>query len=145
MRVDFHRSRRSLQTPRTSCQIPSGDQLWRLLLVVAIYQIRQNCPGHDLANDALQRAIGELQAQDCSDSNESSWELTATYLELVLDSILEQLPPHHRMIVAVRLDGCELTEVARLTGRSMRSVERILHESCHMLASLIDERGKECT
>jgi RNA polymerase sigma-70 factor, ECF subfamily len=145
MRVDFHRSRDSLQTPRTSCQLPGGDQLWKLLLVVAIYQIRQNSPGHDLADDALQRAIGKLQAQDCSDSNESFREVTSTYLGLVLDSILERLPHHHRMIVTLRLDGCELADLARLTGRSMRSVERILHESCHMLASLIDERGMACT
>jgi RNA polymerase sigma-70 factor, ECF subfamily len=143
MRVDFHRSRDSLQTPRTSCQISSGDQLWKLLLVVAIYQIRQNASGHDLADDALQRAISELQTQDCYDSNESFRKITSTYLELVLGSILERLPHHHRMVVTLRLDGCELADLARLTRRSMRSVERILHESCHMLASLIDERGME--
>jgi hypothetical protein len=135
----------SKQKPRTTCQAPDGDHLWKLLLMVAIYQIRHNCPDHHVVNSAMQRAIIELQAQDRYDSNESSRELTSSYLELIIDSILVRLPPHHRMIVALRLDGCEIAQVASLTKRSMRSVERILHESRHMLASMINERGVTCT
>jgi hypothetical protein len=161
MRDDFHRSQDSFrpfddlsaQTPRRSRSIPSlkkrprncyqapdGDQLWKLLLVVAIYQIRQNCPDLQMADSDLQRAISDLQAQDCEESDGSARDLFSNYLELVLESILERLPPHHRMIVALRLDGCEVAEAARLIRRSTRSVERILHESGHMLASLINER-----
>jgi RNA polymerase sigma-70 factor, ECF subfamily len=135
----------SKQHPRTTCQAPDGDQLWKLLLVVAIYRIRHNCPDHHVVDSDLQRALIESQPQDGDDSNESSRELTSAYLELIIDSILERLPPHHRMIVALRLDGCEIAQVASLTRRSMRSVERILHESRHMLASLIDEREVTCT
>ena len=134
----------SKQKPRTACQPPNGDQLWKLLLVVAIYQLRDNSPDHQVVNSELQRAIIELQAQDCDDSNESSGALTSSYLEQIIESILERLPPHHRMIVALRLDECEIAQVASLTRRSMRSVERILHESRHMLASLINERGVTC-
>jgi DNA-directed RNA polymerase specialized sigma24 family protein len=140
--VDRQRLRHeSKQKPQTTCQAPDGDQLWKLLLVVAIYQIRHNCFDDHVISSELQRAVKELQTQDCFDSNESSRELAPVYLELVLNSILEQLPPHHRMIAALRLDGCDIAQVARLSKRSMRSVERILHESRHMLASLVDERG----
>jgi hypothetical protein len=135
----------SNQQPRTTCRAPDGDQLWKLLLVVAIYQIRHNCTDLPVLDSDLQRAIIELQAQDGYDSSESSRELTSAYLELIIDSILERLPPHHRMIVALRLDGREIAQVACLTRRSMRSVERILHESRHMLGSLIDEREFTCT
>jgi RNA polymerase sigma-70 factor, ECF subfamily len=135
----------SKQTPRTTSQAPDGDQLWKLLLVVAFCQIRHNCPDHHVVNSELQRAITELQARGCDDSSESSHELTSTYLEMLIESILERLPPHHRMIVALRLDGCEIAQIASLTRRSMRSVERILHESRHMLASLVNEREFTCT
>jgi RNA polymerase sigma-70 factor, ECF subfamily len=120
---------------------PDGDELWRVLLVVAVFQIRRNTPNHPAAERQLQRAISSARVQNRLESHEVAQEFSDAYLESVLEEILELLPPQNRVMVALRLDGCEVAEVARLTGRSTRSVERILNESRLKLISLLKNGG----
>jgi len=49
-------------------------------------------------------------------------------LRLVIDDVLNGLPPGHRRIVELRVEGFEVAEIAKQTGRARRSVERILQE-----------------
>ena len=61
--------------------------------------------------------------------------------ELVLKEILERLPAENRLMVQLRIDGYKVAEVAAITGRSRRSVERILQETRLKLAELREEEG----
>jgi DNA-directed RNA polymerase specialized sigma24 family protein len=56
-------------------------------------------------------------------------EVPYAHLKLVLVEILQQLPPHSQVMVKLRTEGWDITEVARKTGRSRRTVERILQET----------------
>jgi len=60
-------------------------------------------------------------------------------LELTLDESLDKLPAHYRQIVNLRVEGCEVEEIARRTQRSKRTVERILQEARKHLSHLLDE------
>lgn len=51
------------------------------------------------------------------------------YLSLVVSEALERLPAPLREIVELRLQGYEVREIADLTDRSLRTVERLLREA----------------
>ena len=108
---------------------PDGDELWKLLLVIALHKIRGKATDHHAAKRDLHRTINGVKGRTHLESQADVRESWYAHLELVLEEILERLPPQNRVMVKLRIDGCEVAEVARLTGRSRRSVERILQES----------------
>jgi RNA polymerase sigma-70 factor (ECF subfamily) len=55
-------------------------------------------------------------------------ESAAAFLRLVLEEQLEALPESNRAIVQLRIEGHELAEIAEQTGRSLRTVERVLQD-----------------
>ena len=60
-------------------------------------------------------------------------------LRLVIDEVLHDLPPAQRRIIELRIEGFEVAEIARQSGRSKRSVERVLQEFRNNLQSLVHE------
>jgi hypothetical protein len=122
---------------RRCYRTPAGDEFWKLLLVVAVFQMRGNAPNPHAAERKIRRAIGRVRDSSRLESRNRIQEFSAVYLELVVEEILEQLPPQNQVMVALRLDGCEVVDVARLTRRSARSVERLLNESRLKLVSLL--------
>ena len=117
--------------------IPDGAELWKLLLVIALNKVRTKATFYHAAKrDALRTVSGadaewwiEVQSSGCASAPE--------HLELIVGEILEGLPPQNRLMVKLRLDGCDVAEVARSTGRSRRSVERILQETRLKLKELL--------
>jgi DNA-directed RNA polymerase specialized sigma24 family protein len=122
---------------QTDYQTPDGDELWQVILVVAASQIRADRSDRHAAERQLHRAKVSVPDQNRLEPYERVRESSTDYLELVLEDILEQLPPQNRVMVALRLDGCEVAEVARMTRRSARTVERLLNESRLKLVSLL--------
>jgi RNA polymerase sigma-70 factor (ECF subfamily) len=55
-------------------------------------------------------------------------ENAAAFLRLVLDEQLADLPESNRAIVRLRIEGYEVAEIAEQTGRSRRTVERVLQD-----------------
>jgi RNA polymerase sigma-70 factor, ECF subfamily len=118
---------------------PDGDELWKLLLVIAIHKVREKAVYHRAAKRDLHRTIGGGEAarhlalwSTIDDSRDG-------YLDLVLDEILEQLPCESRKMARLRLEGYKVAEIARKTGRSRRTVERILQETRVKLDQLVRE------
>ena len=60
-------------------------------------------------------------------------------LRLTIEQALDDLPPEHRQMVQMRIQGHEVADIARQTGRAKRSVERILQGFRHSLAAAIAE------
>ena len=58
---------------------------------------------------------------------------------MVVDELLGALPPSMCTIVELRIEGHDMEEIARRTQRSLRSVERALHEFRARLRPLIRE------
>ena len=118
-------------------EVPDGGELWRLFLVIALHKVRSKAAYHHAAKRNAHRTIGGAQAQRRIESHASANERPSVHLELVVREILERLPAQSRVMVELRIEGCDVAEVARKTGRSKRSVERILQETRLSLGKLL--------
>ena len=118
--------------------VPPGEELWKLLLVIALNKIRAKGNFHRAAKrDVRLTAGGEfLDAQDQPAGRD---EAALGFLRLTVAEALEHLPEHHRQMVTLRVEGYEVAEIAAQTGRSKRTVERILQEARKKLALLLGE------
>ena len=52
---------------------------------------------------------------------------------------MDRLPAQHKLVTQLRMEGDDVAEIARKTGRSKRSVERILQECREKLSHLLGE------
>ena len=64
-------------------------------------------------------------------------------LRFVVDDVLARLPAGHRDIVQFRLEGFEVTEIAKQTGKSMRTTERVLQEFRNRMAAHVKDESVE--
>jgi RNA polymerase sigma-70 factor (ECF subfamily) len=102
--------------------VPPGEELWGLFLVIALNKIRTEEAFHRAGKRDVRLATdtadpGQLAAHDAS-----------AILQLCVEDALGQLPPLHRSMVELRIEGHEVAEIAKQTGRSKRTVERILQD-----------------
>jgi RNA polymerase sigma-70 factor, ECF subfamily len=108
-------------------EAPAGASLWRLLAVIALNKLRARCAYHRAAcRDARQTRGGDVlhELQDVLGDEADD----VAYFDLVVREALERLPLPHREVVALRLAGHGVAEVAEKVGRSKRTVERLLQE-----------------
>ncbi len=100
--------------------IPEGEELWKLLLVIALNKVRMIAVHHRAAkrNISRTRSMGEQEIGEPTDTNE--------ILKLTIEDILLTLPEPHQQVVHARIDGYEVAEIAQRVSLSRRSVERIL-------------------
>jgi len=127
---------------KTGCyDVPAGEELWQLLLVLALNKVRSLAVHHRAAKrDAAATAPTEPQAlsQLAADGgNEQSMAI----LQMVIAELLEDFSSSGRQIVSLRIDGYHIQEIAAQTGRSKRTVERILQDFRRRLGNLIDEQN----
>jgi RNA polymerase sigma-70 factor (ECF subfamily) len=121
-------------------QVPAGEELWPLLLVIALNKIRTQGSFHRAAkrdvrltcgledSRVLKQAVQELETHE-----------PVPLLQLVANEALERIPPSMREIIQLRMAGHEVEEIAQLVGRSKRTVERILQTCRHQLSELLEE------
>ncbi len=119
--------------------VPDGEDLWKLLLVMGLNKIRSVGAFHRAAKRDV-RALGGSDALAMAlarsdDSDESSLVL----LRMVIDEVLEGLTPVHRQILNMRIEGHEVAAIAEQVGRSKRSVERILQGVLKSLSESLRE------
>jgi RNA polymerase sigma-70 factor (ECF subfamily) len=118
--------------------VASGEDLWRLLLVIALNKIRAQGAFHRAAKRDIRRTVGDEALQQCPQpEHHGEGEAHAT-LVLVVREALDHLPEVTRQIVQLRIDGHEVADIARQTGRSKRTVERNLQEFRKHLAGLLE-------
>jgi RNA polymerase sigma-70 factor (ECF subfamily) len=120
-------------------ELPAGDELWKLLLVIGLNKVRAVAGHHKAAKrDVRQTAGGE--AFDKAADREETADATALHLlELTIAELLAPLPAGHRKIVELRIAGHEVADIAAAVGRAKRSVERILQEFRDRLHALLRE------
>jgi RNA polymerase sigma-70 factor (ECF subfamily) len=126
---------------RGQYDVPEGEDLWKLFLVIALHKIRSTATFHRAAKrDVRATATGLLDAPAGKHFAAPDETALAT-LHLVIDELLDALPASMRAIVELRIEGHEVEEIARRTERSRRSVERALQEFRTRLSHLLDEDG----
>jgi RNA polymerase sigma-70 factor (ECF subfamily) len=113
---------------RGEYQVPAGEELWKLFLVIALNKIRALGTHHRAAKrDVRLTAPGDVvdYAGSAADQPDES---ALTLLRLTVEELLLSLPEAQRRIVQLRIEEYEVSEIARLTSRSKRTVERVLQQ-----------------
>ncbi len=124
---------------RGQYNVPDGDELWKLLLVIGLNKIRSAAIHHRAIKRDVQKTISsellEPAAVDVGQSDENGLQV----LEMTIDDLLSELPEQYREIVNFRIAGFEVSEIAEKTKRSKRTVERILQAFRQQLGELIQD------
>lgn len=112
-------------------QIPAGDELWLLLLTIALNRVRSAETHHRAARRDLRRTgvpLGDAVSDEPSAEE-----------RLVAAETLERLSPRYRAVVQLRLAGHSVAEIATRLGRSLRTVERLFEELRTRLGELLHD------
>jgi RNA polymerase sigma-70 factor (ECF subfamily) len=120
-------------------EVPVGEELWQLLLVLALNKIRTLAVYHRAKKRDAGRTVGTERVAEVA--TEVSGEDAVAYetMRMMIDELVAKLPSPQGRIVQLRIEGHEISEIAQLTDRSKRTVERILHRFRQQLTELIDE------
>jgi RNA polymerase sigma-70 factor (ECF subfamily) len=106
--------------------VPPGEELWGLLAVLTRRKVRDRVAYHQAARRDIRRTAlrgaGGLEAEPDAGRE-------ADYLQVEVEEFLDSFRPADREIVSLRLGGYELAEIAGRTGRSLRTVERVLQKA----------------
>jgi RNA polymerase sigma-70 factor, ECF subfamily len=113
-------------------QIPDGDELWKLLLVIALNKVRSIAEFHR----AAKRDAGQTQTLGNYDAGEV--EDTSEVLRITIEEIMVELPEDHQRVVRDRIDGYEIKDIAERNSTSRRSVERMLQGFRNRLRQSLD-------
>jgi RNA polymerase sigma-70 factor (ECF subfamily) len=117
--------------------VPEGEQLWKLFMIIALHKIRSAAAFHRAAKRDVRATATGLTEPAAGEHLAAPDEMALATLRMVIDELLGALPPSMREIVELRVEGHEVDEIARRTQRSRRSVERALHEFRTRLSPLI--------
>lgn len=111
--------------------VPEDGELWALLAVLAASKLRDRVAYHR----AGRRDAGRTAVEADPDQTPAA-EFDGT-LRLVVDDYLDALPEPARSVIGLRMTGHTAAEIAALTGRSVRTVERVLREARDRLAEAL--------
>lgn len=125
-------------------EVPAGDELWKLFLVIALNKIRARGAYHRAAKRDVRLTRGG-EALDRSLESLHHDEAACAFLQVTMDEALGQLPEAHRRVVQLRIEGHEVASIAERIGRSKRTVERLLQEARKRLRVLLDEDAPDDT
>jgi RNA polymerase sigma-70 factor (ECF subfamily) len=116
-------------------EVPHGDELWKLFLVIALNKIRATGTFHRRAKrDVRRTATGEALEKR---SDPAADESAHTFLRLVIDEAMEALTPVQQQMIRLRIEGHEVADIATHTKRSKRTVERMLQDFRTRLAAIL--------
>lgn len=132
-RCFFERARNGLY------DVPTGGDLWPLLLVIALQKVRAYGTYHragrrDVAREQTVAERDSARMPSPPDRTSGSDSL----LHMIAEETLDQLPPLHRQVARWRLEGYDHNEIALKAGRSKRTIERIFQECRSILQRLAD-------
>jgi RNA polymerase sigma-70 factor, ECF subfamily len=120
-------------------QVPAGEELWKLLLVIALHKIRDQGRYHTTAKRDVRRTSDIDESGPAVMSRTEADRANAAFLHMVIEETLQSMSAQQRHIVELRMEGLEVMEIAQKLGRSKRTVERLLQQARGKLAVLLDE------
>lgn len=118
--------------------VPEGDELWQLLLVLALNKIRDLAAHHGAQKRDVKRTQDTGEMGGTLPSQSSMQQTSMQTLEVVLDDFLGNLPETQATVARLRMEGYQVDEIAQRTGRSKRTIERILNSLRQHLITRLD-------
>jgi RNA polymerase sigma-70 factor (ECF subfamily) len=119
--------------------VPAGEELWKLFLVMALNKIRAKGAHHRAAKRDVRQTAELDDWEALPEPNAEQNEASFAVLQMVVDEALERLSPLQRRMIELRIEGQEVADIAQLTARSKRTVERVLQDFRNNLAALLRE------
>lgn len=119
--------------------LPAGEELWRLLLVISLNKIRTLAMYHRAQKRSVVATVAPDSEAMAQVPDVASQDIALHSLKTVVGELVETLPAAQQQIILRRIDGCQVEEIAAETGRSKRTVERVLQTFRQRLRELIDE------
>jgi RNA polymerase sigma-70 factor (ECF subfamily) len=108
---------------REAYDAPDGGEIWALLVALALNKVRNLVDHHTAAKRDVRTTLPpDADPAAVVEQDESA----AAFLRLVVEEQMDALPESSREIVRLRIEGCEVGEIVARTGRSARTVERVL-------------------
>ena len=119
-----------------SYDVPAGEELWKLFLVITVNKVRAKGAHHRAAKRDVRQTSGGQDMEQAPDVLASQSHACA-FLKLSVEEALERLPREQERAVRLRMEEYEVAEIAASLGRSKRTVERLLQEGRARLAELL--------
>jgi RNA polymerase sigma-70 factor (ECF subfamily) len=123
--------------------VPVGEDLWKLLMVIALNKIRAKGNFHRAAKRDVRLTSSGQGADDIDFQGEAPDGAPFAFLQLVIDETVQHLTETHRPIVLLRIEGYEVAEIADQVGKSKRTVERVLQEFRQRLARTLETEQEQ--
>ena len=105
-------------------EAPEGDELWKLLLVMALNKVRSKGAFHRSGKRDIRKTESLPESQegiDLQNTHEAK-----SILCMSVEEMIQKQPVSHQAIIKLRIDGFEVQAIAEKEKRSKRTVERIL-------------------
>lgn len=121
--------------------VPVGEELWRLFLVIALHKVRSKSAYNRAAKRDIRKTVSGVDDDAVLDR---AWEddgAAFAFLQLVIEESLQRLTPAQKQMVELRVEGYEVAEIAAKSGRSKRTVERTIQEARKRLGDILEEGG----
>jgi RNA polymerase sigma-70 factor (ECF subfamily) len=115
--------------------VPAGEEIWKLLLVIALNKVRANCA----AKRDMRQTVGGAVFENAMESEQCRDEGALTVLRMVIEDLLEGMTAANRRTIELRIEGYEVAEITERVQRSKRTVERVLQGFRNRLEALIQE------
>jgi RNA polymerase sigma factor (sigma-70 family) len=119
--------------------VPEGEQLWKLLLVIALNKVRAEGAYHRAAKRDVRQTRGGEAFEQAIESGRGNDEIALATLRMVIEDLLAGMPEANRRVIELRIEGNEVKEITELTQRSKRTVERVLQSFRARLEALVHE------
>jgi RNA polymerase sigma-70 factor (ECF subfamily) len=124
---------------RGQYQVPDGEDLWKLLLVITLHKLRSAGAFHRAAKRDVRATRGGDRLLDLASSQRGFDEAAFLEMRLLIGDLVARLPEAQRRMIELRLEGHEVAEIAVRTQRSKRSVERVLQDFRGALRAKLEE------
>lgn len=125
--------------------VPPGEELWQLLLVLALNKIRSLASFHRARKRDVGATVSVGQLGMAIDASEPSDESSLRILEMTIDEVLQELPPNQQRMISLRIEGYSVQSIAEKTDRSKRSVERVLQRFRERMDALVHDESDDIT
>jgi RNA polymerase sigma-70 factor (ECF subfamily) len=116
--------------------VPPGEELWGLFLVIALNKIRAEEAYHRAGKRDVRVTVEEPPKEIAGPHGGD--EAAFAVLQMTIDDALGRMPELLRTMVEMRIQGHEVTDIAAATGRSKRTVERSLQDIRNQLRALLE-------
>jgi RNA polymerase sigma-70 factor, ECF subfamily len=118
---------------------PTGEDLWHLLVAIALNRLRTVTTRQRAARRDSRRTVRPDPDRDDFGGCAAGDDQPGAVLRLVIREALARLPVPYREVIELRMEGYEVSEIAQKTGRSRRTVERTLQDVRRALHDHLNE------